>query len=225
MKHRKQRGRAAALGLAPLAMIVTATQAYATPIRFDNPPGEGHFMWAPGVGEEGIVLDFALPAEEQPGVVGGPTSIYQMVTATEGTSAMASPARLMTGVGSLEMYFLVGVDFGELIPAPDTSWNAGTSWHWYDGLLPPTGSLLPEGEPIYLGARFDLGNDDQYGWIGVVRGGDLLPSQLDPFAWGYETVAGVPIAAGVPEPGTLAALAVGAAALVGRRRRRHSQID
>lgn len=49
--------------------------------------------------------------------------------------------------------------------------------------------------------------------------------ELDAFAWGYETDPDVPIAAGIPEPGTLAALALGAAAALAGRRRVRSQID
>ena len=81
---------------------------------------------------------------------------------------------------------------------------------------------LPEGVEPYLGIRFDLGGGYQHSWLGVVHTGP----ELDAFAWGYETEVGVPIPAGVPEPGTLAALAVGAAALLGRRRRcADGQID
>ena len=53
-----------------------------------------------------------------------------------------------------------------------------------------------------------------YGWIGVIRNA----GNLQAFAWGYESDLNTPIAAGVPEPGTLAMLAFGAALALGRRR-------
>lgn len=120
---------------------------------------------------------------------------------------------------------------GDLI-GPDLS---GGSWHqggtlefawqscYYDyynynyycdsgfrGLLPPDGSQT------YIGTRLTIDNQLHYGWIGVTNSGGYI----DVFAWGYETQPGVAIAAGVPAPGALGLLAVGAAgALSGRKRR------
>jgi hypothetical protein len=65
-----------------------------------------------------------------------------------------------------------------------------------------------------MGVRFNDVDGYHYGWISVVRNG----LDLDAFAWGYETEPGVPIIAGIPAPGTLAALAFGA--VVTRRARK-----
>ena len=99
-----------------------------------------------------------------------------------------------------------------MIPSGFT-WN-NQRYSQYAGYGPET--LLPEGTPTYLGLRFN-GPNYQYGWIGVVR----TSQQLEAFAWGYETEPGVPIAAGAPEPGSLALLAFGAAGVAGCRRRRN----
>jgi hypothetical protein len=75
-------------------------------------------------------------------------------------------------------------------------------------------SNFPSGVARYMGVRFNDVDGYHYGWISVVRNG----LDLDAFAWGYETEPGVPIIAGIPAPGTLAALAFGA--VVTRRARK-----
>ena len=65
MQHCRQRRTAMGLGLAGLAMSVAATSAYAAPIRFDNPPGPGHFVWTATSGQQYLTV-LAAPAS-QPG--------------------------------------------------------------------------------------------------------------------------------------------------------------
>lgn len=73
-------------------------------------------------------------------------------------------------------------------------------------------SLFPEGERRFIGVRTNAFN---YGWIEVERTGGSFAA----FSWAFETVAGVPIAAGqVPEPG--AAVLLGAGVFAACRRRR-----
>lgn len=208
----RKRSRRAVQALAAGAMIAAGTQAYGDPIRFDNPPGAGHFDWA--VLSAYIPLDVMLPAGAQPGDPLATSAFEQY--ATPGASFLRSN----TGASDLQVggpygNDVVGVDAGELIPS-GFAW-ASRGYTYYPGY----GSQLAEGQPTYLGVRFDLGSGDHYGWIGVVR----TATELDAFAWGYETEAGVPIPAGIPEPGTLAALALGAAAVLAGRRRVRSQID
>jgi len=203
--------------MAAAVAIAGGTQANATPVRFDNAPhgDPGHFHWPPATPSPDITwLDITLDASAQPGASDGPASFGHKWTIEGDNSSVRATS---SSVGQLEVQdtssrLLVPLALGDMIPA-------GNPLHYYakayDG-----GSLLPEGVETYLGVHFN-GPDWQYGWIGVVRTG----LELDAFAWGYETEVGVPIAAGAPEPGTLATLAVGAAALLGRHRRRASQID
>jgi hypothetical protein len=210
----RQRGKRAAQALAAGAAIAGGTQAYADPIRFDNPAhGEaGHFHWGVPRGTNDNWLDFTREASAQPGVTDGPTSLRHTFTAT-----FANVARVNAPIDlQVDPPLLEGVSGGTLIPS-------GFGWGSYGyTFYPGYGSRLPSGIPTYLGFRFDTGSGDQYGWLGVVMTG----VEVDAFAWGYETDPGVPIAAGIPEPGTLAMLAFGAAAAaVSRRQRRGQQLD
>jgi hypothetical protein len=210
-KRRKNTSTRAVQALAAGAAIATGTQAYAEPIRFENPVGAGHFDWAAGVFADAKWLDVTLDADSQPAGIGPgadtPASFWHHPASYGGVfnGGGGAPNVLRDG------YALVGLGAGELV-AP----TGGQYWDRY-GFVEYAGSgpLIPEGQPSYLGVRFDVGAGDQYGWIGVVRDG----LELDAFAWGYETEPGEPIAAGIPEPGTLAALAFGAAFVSLARRR------
>jgi hypothetical protein len=74
----------------------------------------------------------------------------------------------------------------------------------------------------FVGFRFTIGGNTRYGWLDVeVRGATSAANTGGIFFFGaaYED-SGQSIAAGaVPAPGSLAALAVGAAACLGRKRR------
>ena len=106
---------------------------------------------------------------------------------------------------------------------PTSPWSltipSGAAWADY-GIISYQnyGSLLPEGESVYLGLAFGGGyvgyGTSNYGWISVERTG----VELDAFAWGYETEPGVPIGY-PPEPGTLSMLAFGEVVATARRRR------
>jgi len=209
MKHDKQRRTPMLLGLAALAMVVTATPGYAAPVRFDNPEA-GHFEWFGGE-PEGFVLNVTLPASSQPGTLYDPGAFLQDNGADWTQVAGGTGGDLQ--VGGTPAVFLVGVNAGEPIPS-GFAWDP-MGYTNYPGYEDQT--QLVYDEPTYLGVRFDPGDGTHYGWIGVVwASADLT---LDAFAWGYETEVGVPIEAGIPEPGSLVMLAVGAAALASRRRR------
>ena len=208
--------------------LVFVTPADAAPIRFDNPAGPGHFEWTTIAGQE--FLDITQDAASQPGVSGNPATYWRVNVLSSNTIRGFQPGtpeeRLglqrvnLDGGGSGPGSFLVGVPFGTTIPTPtgpdlEGFFITGMIERFnQDAGFPSTN--LPEGESTYLGVSFDFGSGTQYGWIGVVRTG----GEVDAFAWGYETEPGIPIAAGVPEPGTLSLLAIGSAALMRRRKRR-----
>jgi len=206
-----------AAALAAAAVIAAGTHAYASPLRFDNPGGEGHFQWF-GTPPSNIFLDIMLPAESQTGVDHDFASEFRNHTGT-GASLVRGSVTDVTAVQVIGSYGdAAPFDAGQLIPDPAFTWRPQGGYTYYSGY----GSYLPEGQPTYLGLRFDPGDGWHYAWVGVVRGGPSVPGMevydVDAFAWGYETTPGVPIPAGIPEPGSLALLAFGALAVAGRRR-------
>ncbi len=207
-RHKSRRKRAAQ-ALAAGAAIAAGTQAYASPVRFDNPPpgNPAHFDWATAGAATG--LDITQAPGSQPAGGSGPAVFDQYVDGDESFGTVYAPAGGGVQVGGYADWFLWPVPPYTLIPS-------GVPWGDFGFVsYPDLGSLLPEGQRVYLGLRFDPGDGTHYGWMSVAREG----VELEAFAWGYETEAWVPIP-GYPEPGTLSLLAFGAAAATARRRRR-----
>jgi len=224
--------------LAAGAAIAAGTQAYGSPIRFDNPPpGEpGHFAWDTGM-QYYNALYINLPSEQQGSAMyfdyygfpqRGPRSFSRTaewyyygwhpawVSAGWFWNSMPN-ADIQTDTGNYGNAW--GFAAGETVPSPTALWDHT----YYGGSMgkvrdPNTGSsLIPEGVPAYLGVRISNlagGAGWHYGWIGVIRNA----GNLQAFAWGYESELDTPIPAGIPEPGTLALLAFGALLGAGRRR-------
>ena len=209
--------------LATAAAIAAATaSASAEAIRFENTNGFDWFF---------NTLDLTQAAEDQSfGITG--TSIYMDYfgdfyptfsyghTYTSGDGAeifnsgfgnrYAAPIDAGTLIGPS----LTGGEFSQssTFEFSFTSCDYSYPYDSTDG----TRGILPAGIDTYLGVRLDIGGNTHYGWIGVNRSG----INLEVFAWGYETEAGVGIrAGGVPTPGPLAVLAIGAAVALKRKRR------
>ena len=179
-------------------------------ITFENPaPGEpGHFEWTAVAGQEFLTI-LAGP-EGQPGTALEEGTFWRRDqvggTTIRGWSGQVEQARFSDPAGHILLFV---VDAGDIIPSPvipeqnDGFFNAGFIFAVnIDPGWPST--QIPEGKEVFLGVSFDLGNGTQYGWIGLVRTG----TEVDAFAWGYETEPGVPIEAGAgldtPCPGDLA---------------------
>ncbi len=218
-----------AAALASAAVIAAGTAAYASPVRFDNPAhGEaGHFHWAGPAGGPGNILDIVLPASDQPG------SFYDLTTAEHridftGTNSFFNSFSYYGYVGlgvqaTGDYYgaFALGFNGGDLIPNPSGFYDPlGDPAFTSNAMLAYSGfSYLAEGIPQYLGMMIggqfaQYYGTAQFGWIGGV----LTGAEFEAFAWGYETDIMTPIPAGAPEPGSLALLAMGAGALLRRKR-------
>jgi len=227
-----RRSKHAGQALAAASVVAAGTQAYAVPVRFDNAPvgDPAHFTWGGNTFADALYIQ--LPAAQQGntnypsyyGPLPGPRSFR--VTA-EFPGYYSIPARVIglaqTGIQSDTGFFglALGLSAGQTVPDSAGVWefNYYSSFQANVRDVNTGASLIPEGVPAYLSVRIgDLagGPGFHYGWVGVVRTAALL----DAFAWGYETQVGVPVAAGAPEPGSLAMLAFGAAALAGGRKRR-----
>ena len=73
--------------------------------------------------------------------------------------------------------------------------------------------------PGFIGFRMNpTGGGDQFGWIHVSLNDDSSGGTIDSYA--YESSVGIPIGAGVPEPGTASAVLLAAAGLFIRKRSR-----
>jgi hypothetical protein len=204
-----------AIRLAVLAATVTiGPQTYAEVIRFNNPDsGEpGHFDWDWGGEFDATTwLDITSPSTDQGRGV-GPSSVGQVNHQSGAFNITTGGAAVFRAAASAPPWTM-SLSAGSTI---DGQLYFGTdTWHASD---PPDGdpisSLFESGVRQYIGVRVSDIDGYHYGWIGVVR----QDMDFDAFAWAYETEPGVPIIAGIPAPGTLAALAFGAA--VTRRKRK-----
>jgi hypothetical protein len=143
-----------------------------------------------------------------------------------------APGRFANSYGQLAT-FGAGASIGPSAFTDSYAGALGASYYFAYTPYGPSANGSPywtiyagDGAPDYLGLRFeDGGGALHYGWMQVLWNGDM--ECFDALAWGYETDEEKPIDTGdtgeVPEPGTLALFAAGAAALVIARRQQRRQ--
>lgn len=195
--------------------------AYADIISFQNPGPPFTFDW-----NVFWPLDITQPATQT--TPGAYSSFFQYV-----------------GYGYLAYNFFVGYDYQDAQIARSTGYivaalPAGSvigpalDFEYYAlGALYDYGALdifIGDGQREFMGVRFDLSGNTHYGWIDVMW--NPQAERFDAYAWGYEDAPDRPIIAGqtegtIPEPGTLALFAMGAAAaaVALRRRRKGAQAE
>jgi hypothetical protein len=212
--------------LAAAAAIATGTQAYGEVVIFINPPeGEpGHFDWALDSDSNlnsNSWLDITRPSTDQGGLV-GQSSVGQLLHSGGSYFPYSfnytfSGAAVISTTDTPYIPFMgttVAVDLGDEI-------NGGALFSRYSEharfQFGADFSDFPLYMVKYMGVRFNDVDGYHYGWISVMAHGFFV-REFRAFAWGYETEPGVPIIAGIPAPGTLAALAFGA--VVTRRKRK-----
>jgi len=213
------------------ALGLSASASHAAIISFENPAGPGHFDWNATAGHQ--FLTITADALAQPGAA-GVAGTFERTVLSSGTQirrTAGTTADLQTvnhdggtfGIGR----FVAGISAGQSIPTPIGPGLDGFAISGFVFRLNAdpgfTQFVLPEGLQTYLGVRFDVDGAGpggfNYGWIGVVRTG----TEVDAFAWGYESDVGVPIAAGaLPEPGSLSLFLIGSIAAVRDRRGRRT---
>lgn len=210
--------------IAAATAIAAATTALGESVRFEN---TANWIWDYSLID--LTLDSASQSYGGVGDVSG-TSIYldyfsDFYPAFEYQHTFTSGAGAEIFNSGFSNRYAKPLSFGELIGpglsdgAFDASSTIDFVWSSYDYYTGDFDSgnrgLLPAGEDVYIGVRLDISGATHYGWIGLNRSGAFV----DVFAWGYETVAGQAVGAGVPAPGALGVLAVGAAGALKRKKR------
>ncbi len=221
-------------GVAGAAALAAGTNAYgnvivvATPADFVIAPGTATTSVNWDVNSDGItdfIFNYRYPNSTLPSGV-----IWQAnMNPATGTALTNQPLGYQGAFVRYAQAFAAGTVFGATPPANPPGSSFGTaaqvtlgSRYRSAGTLNYYGGFavtVAPGTPAYAGFRFNVAGQTFYGYIQLSVG----PGSIDFISAAYENTPNTNIVAGaVPEPGTLAGLAVGAAGLLGygiRRRR------
>lgn len=156
----------------------------------------------------GLYLNVVTGAINEPGNTGGASVPGWDINPWGSTTLnFFNPAAPAGGVYAATAGVVNKYVGGEIVGPANTWGTTNTNWN-------------PAPQSGFIGFRFQNeanGNQIHYGWAQIVTTSTTSRTLV---AYAYEDVAGGTITVGaVPTPGSLALLAVGAAGLVGRRRR------
>ncbi|OJF70645.1 hypothetical protein BK026_18765 [Alteromonas sp. V450] len=160
------------------------------------------------------------------------TDLYwDMLSDATSTSSLGSVGEfLLTGHGDFHFNNAVadmvniGTGTGGYLFSLGEMIGASSNWSNTDFFVGTTdyAGIMSFGESGIFGLSFQLAGQTHYGWVNISENDSGTQSIL---GWGYESVAGRAIAAGVtdvPEPTTLAVFALGLMGLASRKFKKHA---
>lgn len=234
-------------GLAGAVAIASGTSAYGTitviapPADLTNTPGGGTAIPGFTTGATGTFTYWDINSDgtndflfynRYPNTAAGSSGVVWQMGMDPATTALATTNGVVGYQGAFVRYasaFAANTSFGaasafstttQVVLGSRYSYGANGVFN-YGGFAsgPGTNAVAP-GTQAYAGFRFNAADGTHYGWIRLSVNAGII--DFTSAAW--ESTPNTPIAAGaVPEPSTLAGLAVGAVALVGAVAKRRRQ--